>query len=83
MASKKIAGWVFVIIATLLTLAIIGQLPQLFGSVVGFYMIFTGKLDASQTGNATGHIIYWVFHFAVTIALWKYGVRWIRKQPTA
>ena len=80
MTSKRIYGYVFILLAILLTLAIIGQLPTLIGVLFGFLKIFTGKLDSSQIGEVIGPIIYWIFHFVATIALWKYGIRWSRKQ---
>jgi hypothetical protein len=80
MISKRIFGFVFTVLAALLTLVIIGQLSTLFGVVVSFFKIFTGKLDSYQIGETIGHIIYWIAHFAATIALWKYGVKWSRKQ---
>ena len=77
--SKRIFGVVFIILAAILTLAIVGQLPTLFGVLFSFFAIFTGKFEASQVGETIGHVIYWLFHFALTIVLWKYGVRWVRK----
>lgn len=80
MTTKKIIGIVFILLASLLTLAIIGQLPSLFNALSGCFKIFTGKLDSSQIGEIVGRVIYWLFHFFATIALWKFGVRWSRKQ---
>jgi hypothetical protein len=80
MTSKRICGIIFILLASLLTLAIVGQLPTLFGVFIGFFKIFTGKLDSFQIGEVIGHIIYWIFHFVATIALWRYGVIWSRKQ---
>ena len=80
MTLKRFFGYVFIILASLLTLAIIGQLKTLFEVLLGFFKIFTGKLNSSQTGEVTGHVIYWIFHFAMTIAFWKYGLSWSSKQ---
>ena len=81
--TKRIFGAVFIILAVILTLAIIGQLPTLFGVMFSFFAMFTGKLDASQVGETIGHVIYWIIHFAMTIVLWRYGVRWVRKPVKA
>ena len=81
MTAKKISGVLMIILALILTLAIVGQLPQLFKSIAGFFMIFTGKLNATGAGEASGHFIYWIFHFVITIALWRYGHRMLRRQP--
>jgi len=80
MTSKRILGFIFILLACILTLAIFGQLPALFGAIFGFFKIFTGKLDIAQAGEKSGHFIYWIFHFIATIALWKYGVKWSKKQ---
>ena len=80
MTSKRIFGFAFLLLAIILTLAIIGQLPALFGTILGFFKIFTGKLNAYQIGETIGYIIYWIIHFVATIALWKYGLRWSKKQ---
>lgn len=80
MTTNRILGYAFIFLACLLSLAIIGQLPTLFGVLLSFFKIFTGKLDSYQIGESIGHIIYWTAHFAVTIILWKYGIKWSRKQ---
>jgi hypothetical protein len=76
---KKVIGIIFIILATILSLAILGQLPELLRVAFGFFSIFTGKLNADQLGQISGHIIYWLFHFALTFALWRHGVRWANK----
>jgi len=81
--SKRIFGVIFIILAAILTLAIVGQLPTLFGVLSSFFAMFTDKLDASQAGETIGHVIYWVIHFTLTILLWRYGVRWARKPVKA
>jgi hypothetical protein len=78
MGFKKITGIIFVMLATILTLAIIGQLPQLFKNIFGFFMMFTGRLNSQQAGEVTGHMIYWSLHITVTVILWMYGLRWAR-----
>jgi thiol:disulfide interchange protein len=77
---KKIFGVVLLINAAILILTFVGQIPQIFGDVLGFCAIFTGKLSSSQIGESVGHIIYWGIHVFLTIVLLKYGVKFIRKQ---
>ena len=60
-------------------LAIVGQVPQLFATIFGIFKIFTGTLDSYQIGKVIGSLLYWIFHFTVTIYLWIYGRRWTRK----
>lgn len=56
---KGICGIVFIILALLLTLAIVGQLPALFGTFFGYFAIFSGNFENLQTGVAIGNVIYW------------------------
>lgn len=80
MTSKRIFGFVFILLAGILTLAIVGQLPVLFKTLLAFFKVFIGKSDAYQIGETIGHAIYWIIHFVATIALWKYGLRWSKKE---
>ena len=79
MNSKRILGYIFILLACILTLAIIGQLHTLLGDFFSLFKLFTGKLNGYQVGKTIGHIIYWIAHFAATIALWKYGIKWSKK----
>jgi len=78
--TKKILGFVFILIAAILFIAIIGQLPKLLATIFLFFEIFTGELDARQVGNIIGMLVYWVLHFGITISLWSLGRRWIRPK---
>lgn len=80
---KKNSWYIFLVLAILLTLAIIGLLPTLFGVVINFSQIFTGKLNGFQVGEVFGQTIYWTIHFVATILLWKYGIHWISKKNKA
>ena len=80
MTTKRILGIIFIALALLLTLAIVGQLPALFQVSINFFAVFTGKSDSSEIGEAIGHVIYWAVHFTLTIVLWKYGIRWLKKK---
>ena len=81
--SKKIFGVVFILLAAILTLAIVGQVPDLFGIIVSFFAMITGKLESYRAGETIGRMIYWLLHFAFTITLWRYGLRWVRKPIKA
>ena len=78
MTTKKIFGYIFMVVAFLLTFTIVGLLPKLIETIFGFFKIFTGTLDSYQVGKIIGTTIYWAIHIAITITLWTYGTRWIR-----
>lgn len=80
MTAKKILGSVFIVLAILLILTIVGQLTKVIAAIAGMIKIFTGSLDSHQTGEVVGVIIYWVAHFAATFALWKFGIKWIKNK---
>jgi hypothetical protein len=79
MRARKTIGYVFILLAIILTITVIGLLPFLFKTVFNFFKIFTGKLDSSQIGYTIGSIIYWVIHISLTILLWIYGRKWTSK----
>ena len=81
MTSRRFFGIIFILLAVLLTLAFLGQMPEVFRITRRFFNIFTGRMNGSQVGEVTGHIIYWIFHVGATIALWSYGLKWVRKKP--
>ena len=83
MKSKRILGVVFIILALVMTLAIVGQLPSLFAALFGFFELLTRHLSSFQAGEVFGRLFYWILHFAATIALWIYGIRWSGKQVKA
>jgi len=83
MTTKKILGYVFIVIAVLLFIAIVGQLPKLLAAIFGFFKIFTGELDGYQVGRVIGSIVVWILHFGITISLWVVGRRWIKTQFVA
>lgn len=78
MTIRKILGYIFIVVAIILTLAIVGQLPELIGTIIGVFKIFTGALDSYQVGKVIGTTIYWTIHIALTITIWIYGRRWIK-----
>lgn len=83
MSVKKIFAIVFIILAIPLTLAFIFLQASVVSLAFSFVSIFTGQLDASEVGNIIGQIFYWIAHLALTIALWKYGIKWSKKTVTA
>jgi hypothetical protein len=80
MTLKRITGVVFIILAILLTLAIVAQLPLLLTVIIRFLAIFRGNLDSSQIGESIGQMIYWILHFTATIILWRYGIGCFRSR---
>jgi hypothetical protein len=43
-------------------------------------MLFTGKLNAVEAGNALGDLVYWILHFTAIAMLLKYGAKWTSKR---
>ena len=76
MTLKRILGITFIIIAVLLTLAIIPQLPALVGAFAGLFKIFSIEITSFQVGEIFGNIIYWILYFLVIFFLWRFGMKW-------
>jgi hypothetical protein len=82
MTTRKIYGYIFIVVSIILTLAIVGQPTEFFGALVGIIKIFSGQLDSYQVGLVIGHFIYWVFHISLIIFLWTIGRRWTKNKNT-
>lgn len=80
MTTRKIFGYIFIVVSIILMIAIVGQLAALLGAIVGIIKIFNGQLDSYQVGQAIGTFIYWVFHISLTIFLWTIGRRWTKNK---
>lgn len=80
MTTKKIFGYIFIFIAAILTIIIIGQLNSLISLIFGIIQAISGQLDSGQAGVVTGMFFYWIIHFGITILLWKKGLLWAKKQ---
>ena len=76
MNSKKIFGYLFIIIAVLLTLAIIALLPQFMKALLA---VFNNHSGSYEIAYSVGYITYWIIHTIITIILWRVGIRWIKR----
>jgi len=79
MTTRKIFGSVFIVIALLLTLAILGRLSEIVTAIVGIFKIFSGQLDGYPIGIVIMNFIYWVLHIFLANFLWITGKRWTKK----
>jgi hypothetical protein len=59
-----------------LTLAILGSLPKI---VVSMMDLFSEKTNGIESGRSFGTFLGWLIQIALTIALWKFGLKWTRK----
>lgn len=82
MKTKKIFGYILIVVSFVLLLAIIGQLSKFFEAIIGLIKIFSGSLDSYKVGQVIGTFIYWVFHISLTIFLWNIGRRWTKTPKT-
>lgn len=80
MIMKKIFGYIFIVIAIILTIPIVGLFPNLLETIIEFFKIFTGSLDSYEVGKVMGLLVYWIVHFVLTITLWIYSNRWIKTR---
>lgn len=82
MTTRKIFGYIFLVVSIILAFAIVGQFAKFFDTIVGIMKIFSGQLDSYQIGQVIGTFIYWVFHISLTIFLWTIGKRWTKNKIT-
>lgn len=83
MNTKKVFGYIFIVLAVLLVIALLGLLKSFAVDVISFFAIFTGRLDAYQIGVVMGSLLYWVMHISAIFLLWKYGRRWTSKTAVS
>lgn len=75
--TRKIPGIIFIILAALFSLAIVAQIPKLIGTIIG---LSQSNPDAYKMGYVIGYIIGYSFFLVITILLWIYGIKWIKKK---
>lgn len=75
MNSKKILGYIFIVIAVFLTLAIFALIPQL----MVILAMFKPNSNSYEIGYSVGYISFLIIHTIVTIILWRVGIRWTKK----
>lgn len=80
MTSKKIFGYIFIILASLLSLGILGRIISIITLIIGFFYLITGTLDSYQTGKVLGGLAFWAFYFGATFVLWRYGLKWKKNK---
>jgi hypothetical protein len=79
--TKKIFGCIFILLACILSIGVIGRLPTLFKDIFNFYAIFFAKLEAYEIGTAIGRCLGWLIHLGLIFLFGTYGLRWIKSKP--
>lgn len=77
MNSRKILGYIFIIIAIFLTLALIVLLPQLIKVLLA---MFKPNSNSFEIGYSVGYIAFLIIQTMITIILWRVGIRWTKKK---
>lgn len=77
MRTNKILGYIFLVLAILFTLSMLGRIPQFVGSIAN---LFADQPNGFESGRAFGTFLGWIIQIALTIALWIYGIRWTGKK---
>jgi len=77
---KIFFGYIFIVLAALLSLIFFGNLYKLFITIIGLVELFTGNPTSYQIGRIVGELSVWAFIIFVIFVLWKYGFKWIKKS---
>lgn len=77
---KKIFGYIFIILASLLILSFTGNFEKFLGEVLAFFRIFIEETTKAEAGYAIGSIILWVVYIAIVIVLFRVGLKWIKSH---
>jgi hypothetical protein len=80
MKTKKLLGYIFLVMAVLLSFAFVGSLPTIIRIPVMILKLILGKLEAYDAGYVIGQFIYMVGYVATLYFLWRYGVKWAKMK---
>lgn len=75
MTTKKILGYIFIVIAVVLTLALIILLPKFMKVLLAMFKTDSNSYDI---GYSVGYLIFSIIQTVITIILWKIGIRWTK-----
>ncbi len=76
MTTKKIFGYLFIVIAVILTLAIIALIPQFVKKLLA---IFNTNSNSYEIGYSVGYMLFFIIQTFINIILWIVGIRWTKK----
>ena len=77
MNSKRILGYIFIVIALILTLTFIVLLPK-FMKVL--FAMFKTDSDSYEIGYSVGYLIFLIVQTFITIFLWRVGIHWTKRS---
>jgi hypothetical protein len=78
--ARKIIGYLFIIFFILLAISLLALLPRLISGFMGFFKIFSGDLNAEESGAVVGTLVYWAIHIVAMIMFAKYGFKWAKNE---
>lgn len=83
MKTKRIFGYIFLLLAIILTLLVIRILPDLMYEIINLFLsLIEGAIDIYNIGFILAKIVYYVVYFIMLALLWIYGIKWIKKPRT-
>jgi membrane protein implicated in regulation of membrane protease activity len=74
--TKKIFGYIAIVIAALLILALLSQLGSFFIALSG---LLNSRPDSVALGSLTGILFAWAVQVLLVIVLLRYGIKWVRR----
>lgn len=77
MTTKKILGYIFIVIAVILTLTLITLLPKFMKVLLA---MFKNDSNSYEIGYSVGYLIFLIIQTVITIILWKIGIRWTKRS---
>lgn len=77
---KKALGITLLIAAIALGLLTVVSLPGLLQSFKNIGLYIMGDLESDEGMKAIGWFLYWIIHIAITVFLWKKGIKMREKK---
>ena len=77
---KKALGFIFLVLAALLTLSIFSQLSEFIIHILDVFAALFGDSTDYDTGYTVGVWVFDCILIGLTIIFWMYGLKWIKKD---
>jgi hypothetical protein len=81
MKMKRIFGYIFLVLAIILSIAFIGLLPKFKDTIIEMLYILSGKVENYEAGYIFGRFIAQLITVATITILWIFGLKWKKNKP--
>ncbi len=82
MKTKRIFGYIFIVLAVLFSLLLLSILPNLGETIKGLIKLISGRMSNYQSGYFIGSLTAQLTIIGLTIFFWIFGLKWIKLEDS-